>query len=256
MMKKKKFPFRVTTAVLLSASAVLLIGSTVGSTRAALTYYSENYGAEVTVSNIGVSLLENGETVSRRDYDSNGEWNETSGALLADLQEETIVPGKEYDEALAVSNSGSIDSYVRVILNKSWTDSEGSTDSNLSPDLIDLNLLTDNGWIIDEDASTAERTILYYTNILPAGETTPALSDTVRIDPAVADKVTEEVTTDENGYKTITFTYAYDGYTFELEAEVNAVQTHNAQDAIKSAWGVDVDVADDGTISLRKEGAE
>lgn len=250
-MKKKKFPFRVTTAVLLSASAVLLIGSTVGSTRAALTYYSENYGAEVTVSNIGVSLLENGETVSRRDYDSNGEWNETSGALLADLQEETIVPGKKYDEALAVSNSGSIDSYVRVILNKSWTDSEGSTDQNLSPELIDLNLLTDNGWIIDEDASTAERTILYYTNILPAGETTPALSDTVRIDPAVADKVTEEVTTDENGYKTITFTYAYDGYTFELEAEVNAVQTHNAQDAIKSAWGVDVDVADDGTISLR-----
>lgn len=251
MMKKKKFPFRVTTAVLLSASAVLLIGSTVGSTRAALTYYSENYGAEVTVSNIGVSLLENGETVSRRDYDSNGEWNETSGALLADLQEETIVPGKEYDEALAVSNSGSIDSYVRVILNKSWTDSEGSTDPNLSPELIDLNLLTDNGWIIDEDASTAERTILYYTNILPAGETTPALSDTVRIDPSVADKVTEEVAIDENGYKTITFTYAYDGYTFELEAEVNAVQTHNAQDAIKSAWGVDVDVADDGTISLR-----
>ena len=250
-MKKKKFPFRVTTAVLLSASAVLLIGSTVGSTRAALTYYSENYGAEVTVSNIGVSLLENGETVSRREYDTNGEWNETIGTLLADLQEETIVPGKEYDEALAVSNSGSIDSYVRVILNKSWTDSEGSTDPNLSPELIDLNLLTDNGWIIDEDASTAERTILYYTNILPAGETTPALSDTVRIDPAVADKVTEEVTTDENGYKTITFTYAYDGYTFELEAEVNAVQTHNAQDAIKSAWGVDVDVADDGTISLR-----
>lgn len=251
MMKKKKFPFRVTTAVLLSASAVLLIGSTVGSTRAALTYYSENYGAEVTVSNIGVSLLENGETVSRRDYDSNGEWNETSGALLADLQEETIVPGREYDEALAVSNSGSIDSYVRVILNKSWTDSEGNTDPNLSPELIDLNLLTENGWIIDEDASTAERTILYYTNILPVGDTTPALSDTVRIDPAVADKVTEEVTTDENGYKTITFTYAYDGYTFELEAEVNAVQTHNAQDAIKSAWGVDVDVADDGTISLR-----
>lgn len=251
MMKKKKFPFKITTVALLSASAVLLIGSAVGSTRAALTYYSDNYSAQMTVSNIGVSLLENGETVSRRDYDSNGEWNETSGALLADLQEETIVPGKKYDEALAVSNSGSIDSYVRVILNKSWTDSEGSTDPNLSPELIDLNLLTDNGWIIDEDASTAERTILYYTNILPAGDTTPALSDTVRIDPAVADKVTEEVTTDENGYKTITFTYAYDGYTFELEAEVNAVQTHNAQDAIKSAWGVDVDVADDGTISLR-----
>ena len=251
MMKKKKFPFRVTTAVLLSASAVLLIGSTVGSTRAALTYYSENYGAEVTVSNIGVSLLENGETVSRRDYDSNGEWNETSGALLADLQEETIVPGKEYDEALAVSNSGSIDSYVRVILNKSWTDSEGSTDPNLSPALIDLDFTQDSGWIVDEDASTAERTILYYSEILPAGDTTPALSDTIRIDPSVANKVEETVTIDENGYKTITFTYAYNGYTFQLDAEVHAVQTHNAQEAIKSAWGVDVEVDADGTLRLR-----
>lgn len=250
-MKKKKFPFRVTTAVLLSASAVLLIGSTVGSTRAALTYYSENYGAEVTVSNIGVSLLENGETVSRRDYDSNGEWNETSGALLADLQEETIVPGKEYDEALAVSNSGSIDSYVRVILNKSWTDSEGSTDQNLSPALIDLDFTQDSGWMVDEDASTAERTILYYSEILPAGDTTPALSDTIRIDPSVADKVEETVTIDENGYKTITFTYAYNGYTFQLDAEVHAVQTHNAQEAIKSAWGVDVEVDADGTLRLR-----
>ena len=225
-MKKRKLPFRLTTAALLSASAVLLIGSTVGSARAALTYYSETYGAQVSVSRIGVSLLENGEAVSYRDYEENGQWREASGELLGHLREEEIVPGKSYDEAISVSNSGSIDSYVRVILKKSWTDSEGNTDTNLSPDL-------------------------YYTEILPAGETTPALSDTIRIDPAVADKVEETTSTDENGYQTITFTYAYDGYTFELEAEVQAVQTHNAQDAVKSAWGVDVDVAADGTISLR-----
>ncbi|HJC14383.1 MAG TPA: hypothetical protein H9705_00965 [Candidatus Fusicatenibacter intestinigallinarum] len=250
-MKKRKLPFRLTTAALLSASAVLLIGSTVGSARAALTYYSETYGAQVSVSRIGVSLLENGEAVSYRDYEENGQWREASGELLGHLREEEIVPGKSYDEAISVSNSGSIDSYVRVILKKSWTDSEGNTDTNLSPDLIGLNFTEGNGWIIDEDASTAERTVLYYTGILPAGETTPALSDTIRIDPAVADKVEETTSTDENGYQTITFTYAYDGYTFELEAEVQAVQTHNAQDAVKSAWGVDVDVAADGTISLR-----
>lgn len=251
MMKKKKFPFKITTVALLSASAVLLIGSTVGSTRAALTYYSENYSAQVTVSNIGVSLLENGETVSRRDYDSNGEWNETSGTLLGDLKDQAVAPGKSYPEVLTVQNSGSIDSYVRVILTKSWKDSEGNKDTTLSPDLIDLNLQTGNGWIVDEKASTPERTILYYTQQVGAGETTPALSDTVRIDPAVANKVEESVTTDENGYRTITYTYAYDGYTFELEAEVNAVQTHNAEDAIKSAWGTDVTVAGDGTLSLR-----
>lgn len=251
MMKKKKFPFKITTVALLSASAVLLIGSTVGSTRAALTYYSDNYSAQVTVSNIGVSLLENGETVSRRDYKDNGEWNETSGTLLQSLKEEGVAPGKSYPEELTVQNSGSIDSYVRVILTKSWKDSQGNKDTALSPDLIDLNLQTGSGWIVDEDASTPERTVLYYTQILGVDETTPALSDTVRIDPAVANKVDETVTTDENGYRTITYTYAYDGYTFELEAEVNAVQTHNAEDAIKSAWGTDVAVAEDGTISLR-----
>lgn len=62
-------------ALLLSASAALLLLSTVGSTRAALTYYSENYAVEVTVSSIGVSLLENGEMVSYRNYDKD-KWNE------------------------------------------------------------------------------------------------------------------------------------------------------------------------------------
>lgn len=251
MMKKKKFPFKVTTVALLSASAVLLIGSTVGSTRAALTYYSENYSAQVTVSNIGVSLLENGGVVSRRDYKDNGEWDETNGTLLSSLKEETVVPGKAYPEKLAVQNSGSIDSYVRVILTKSWKDSEGNKDTQLSPELIDLNFRDGSGWIVDESASTPERTILYYTDVLGTGETTPELSDTIRIDPAVADKVEKTVSTDENGYQNVTFTYAYDGYTFELEAEVNAIQTHNAEDAAKSAWGVDIAVAEDGTISLR-----
>lgn len=95
-----------------------------------------------------------------------------------------------------------------------------------------------------------ERTILYYTGILPAGKSTPALSDTLTIDGSIATKVKQDVT-EKDGYKTITTTYAYDGYNFQLEAEADAVQTHNAQDAIKSAWGVDVDVDGNGNISLR-----
>ena len=35
-----------------------------------------------------------------------------------------------------------------------------------------------------------------------------------------------------------------------VEAEVDAVQTHNAQDAIKSAWGVDVSVDSNGNLTL------
>lgn len=46
MSKKKRMPLGGLTVALLSASVVLLAGSTVGSARAALTYYSENYGAQ------------------------------------------------------------------------------------------------------------------------------------------------------------------------------------------------------------------
>lgn len=250
MSKKKRMPLGGLTVALLSASVVLLAGSTVGSARAALTYYSENYGAQVEVSNIGVSLVENDKVISKRDYASNGKWDEATGDLLTGLKEEKIVPGKQYEEAIKVTNSGSIDSYVRVILKKSWTNKEGVKDTTLSPDLIDLNLKEGSGWVIDKNASTKERTILYYTGILPAGESTPALSDTLTIDGSIATKVKQDVT-EKDGYKTITTTYAYDGYNFQLEAEADAVQTHNAQDAIKSAWGVNVDVDGNGNISLR-----
>lgn len=250
MSKKKKMPLGGLTVALLSASVVLLAGSTVGSARAALTYYSENYGAQVEVSQIGVSLVENGEVVSKRDYDSNGKWDEATGDLLTGLKEEKIVPGKQYDEAISVTNSGSIDSYVRVILKKSWTNKEGEKDTTLSPDLINLNFPKGSGWVVDKKASTKERTILYYTTILKSGSKTNPLCDKLSIDGSIATKVKQDVT-EKDGYKTITTTYAYDGYNFQLEAEADAVQTHNAQDAIKSAWGVDVDVDGNGNISLR-----
>ena len=244
-MKKNKILFPKKVALLLGAAAVLLLGSTVGSTRAALTYYSENYSAQMNMQSIGVSLLENDKVVSSRDYVSNNEWKGTSeGELLTDLlgKDDTFTPGKKYNEAINVKNSGTIDTFVRVIITKSWQDEEGNKNTTLSPDLIELNFLTDNGWQIAKDQSTTERTVLYYTKAVAAGDSTPALSDTIRIKPSIAKDVTKHV--DGN---TITYTYKYNGYTFHIDAEVDAVQTHNAKDAIKSAWGVDVNVSDDET---------
>ncbi len=43
----------------------------------------------------------------------------------------------------------------------------------------------------------------------------------------------------DNGDGTITTVYKYDGVMFNVDVEVDAVQTHNAQDAIRRAWGVD-----------------
>lgn len=252
-MKKKRKILSAGPIALLSASALLLAGSTVGSTRAALTYYSDNYTADMSVSSIGVSLTENGKTISSRDYShSNNEWDVTKGELFKDLQkDDSIVPGKAYGEELGVSNSGSIDSYVRVILTKSWTDTKGNKDTELSPDFIDLHFVEGNGWIIDETASTPERTILYYTGIVPAGESTSNFTDTLKIDNKIAEKVKVETDKDEEGNEIIRHIYKYDGYQFHVDAEVNAVQTHNAQDAIKSAWGVNVNVSADGTLSLQ-----
>lgn len=252
-MKKKKKSFPKKPALVLTAAALLLVGSTVGSTRAALTYYSENYSAQMNMQSIGVSLLENDKVVSSRDYVSNNEWKGTSeGTLLTNLlgKDETFTPGKKYNEAISVKNSGTIDTFVRVIITKRWQDEEGKKNTELSPDLIELNFLTDNGWQVADAQSTKERTVLYYTKAVAAGDITPALSDTLRINPSIASDVTKPVPESEKESekgKTITYTYKYNGYTFHIDAEVDAVQTHNAKDAIKSAWGVDVNVSDDET---------
>lgn len=225
---------------LLIAAAVLLLASTVGSTQAALTYHSENYMAEVKVSNIDVVLLENDQEVEE--------------SLLESIPSEgdSFKLGKAYDEQISVRNSGAIDAYVRVILTKSWQ-KDGKKNTTLSPKLIELNEVTGNGWEEDESASTDERTVLYYKNILKAGEKTPICTDTLRVNPSIGNRVKQTIHTDANGYQTISYEYEYDGFTFNIEAEVQAVQTHNAKDAIKSAWGVGVTVDEKGIISLVKE---
>ena len=115
------------TYIMAGLAVILLLGSAIGSTRAALTYYSENYTAQITVSQIGVSLVENGEVVSSRDYDKN-EWKTStnqgstsaSGALLQNMlpekngKKEKLALNKSYEEKLTVRNSGAIDEYVRV----------------------------------------------------------------------------------------------------------------------------------------------
>ena len=243
----------ITTFVLFGLAAILLVLGTAGSSQAALTYFSENYTAQIQVYDIGVTLTENGNDISWRNYTGSGDvWNENTGELLANMIDveagEKLVPGKAYPEALSVKNSGTIDQYVRVMVYRYWVDKEGNKTTELSPELIDLNL-TGNGWIKDEQASTDERTVLYYTGVLTPGETAPAFSDTITIDSSVAKKFKETRETTASG-TVVTTTYEYDGYMFVLEAETDAVQTHNAAAAIKSAWGVDVAVGSGGGLSL------
>ena len=104
--------------------------------------------------------------------------------------------------------------------------------------------------MIDSAAATAERTVLYYQPLLPVGEETDPFSDILVIDPAMAEAVTE--TKEVNGdYTVIRRTYDYDGCQFVLEVRADAVQTHNAEEAILSAWGQKMSVRD-GRLSFKE----
>ena len=254
---KKLLKSPVTSVLLFFLAAILLLGSAVGSTRAALSYYSENYTSRVEMDNIGVSLLENGTKVSWRDYSnkSDGTWNEATGVLLEHMltEGEEFRPGTVYPEELAVTNSGTIDQYVRVRLYKYWMDEKGNKLPDLSPDLIDLNLVNvGTDWLIDEASATPERTVLYYKNVLAAGATTPLLSDTLSVDAMLSARVSQ-TTVQTGNTTTVQTTYEYDGVQFWIEARVDAVQTHNAKDAIRSAWGCEADVSEDGTLHLQNQ---
>lgn len=256
-MRKIKNSVLTKSFLLFGAAAALLLTSTVGSTRAALTYRSESYGMQITVPTIGVSLEENGDVVNKRDYIDN-EWvlGEDKGLLQNMLKSDSslkeddqkLVLGKEYQEELAVTNSGSIDTYVRAIVYRYWTkNGETVADTELSPELIEMDL-GGNGWVIDETASTKERTVLYYSSILPSKGTSNPFNTKLSINESIGSKVTKTTTTTTNG-DIIETKFAYDGYQFNVKVEVDAVQTHNAEDAIRSAWGVDMSVLNSGGTS-------
>lgn len=267
MKKIKKFLSKpMVSIVALLIGAACLMGSTVNGTRAALTYFSETYTSRVSMLEIGVSLLENGERVAWRDYkphplkDESENWSETNtaskvGNLLTGIAgkeyDKAIEVNRPYEERLAVQNTGSINQYVRVELKKYWVDDNGKRLS-VSPKYIDLNLINKSVWLEDKEASTTERTVLYYANLLKSGETTPDLSDTFKISKEVGVKATQTTETRTEGgktYTTITTVYDYDGLQYRLEAKVDAIQEHNAKEAIKSAWGQNVSI-NNGVLSL------
>lgn len=218
--KKILFSPKTTLAVFAVALALLLFSS-VGGARAALTYYSENHMTEIETQEIGVSLVENGKLVGAED------------PLL------TSIPGKDmklefgtdYAEELAVQNTGEIDQYVRVTIYKWWEDESGKKMRDVSPGHINLNLTLENGWVEDKSASTDERTVLYYTEPLARGKSV-VFADKF----SIAEDVMSIVRQDDNGGTVL----AYEGLKACLDVDADAVQTHNAADAILSAWGVRV----------------
>lgn len=252
-MKKHRLKKSVSIFAMLAAAVVLLIYSSVGGTRAVLTYYSQRYDSKLMMQDIGITLLENGKDVHHRIYTEDGLDESKPSELLSHIEKFEF--GQTYEEKLAVQNSGRIPEYVRLTIRTYWEDTTGKR-VDLDPSLIKIKLDTTTGWKVDPQYSNSEtepeRTVLYYTKPLEPNAKTPDATKWITVDSAVKAVVdkTEKKEDPTTHVITVITTYTYNGLNFVLEAEADGVQTHNAEDAIKSAWGRDVTIGEDGTLSL------
>lgn len=225
------------SGVLTVTAVLLLFGSALGSSRAAQTYISNHYDTQIRMHHIGIALLENGRAVSYRTYEEETDsWREeNAGLLLGDLEEDgkkgAVIPGKFYPEELQVSNTGSIDTYVRVILYRSWQDGSGEKRTDMDPALLYFTF-AESGWTVDSALSTRERIVLYYTSVLAPGESTESLMEGFTV---AAD---------------ILQTAGREDARLVVEAEADAVQARMGADAIKSAWGVEAEIGEDGSLRI------
>lgn len=232
-MNKKKLQLAV---IALSALFIILVGTIAvlrtGNTQAALTA-SEEQTLEIEMKELHVELYEN---------------HEAASTLFSAWAEESLDPGKPYEDVITVSNNGDYDEYVRVVVKKYWKDSSGKR-VDLSPSFI--NLVPDSGsnWTENTKERTQEQSVWYYNESLPVGTESEALFTSFYISNEVFTNVGRSVTTSTTDNVT-TITFDYDEITFVVEAEVHAIQYNSADKAILSAWGVTNVTAADGNVTV------
>ena len=137
---------------------------------------------------------------------------------------------------------GNIDEYIRLVIRKYWVDKNDVKDTSCDPTLIKLNI-SNPDIIIDENYSSDEITVLYYTKILTTDEVAEYV-DNIQIDPSVNNIYDIQETTGPDGYKEITTKRKYDGMKAWVEIEADGVQSNNAAAAIHSTWGVTPTIVD------------
>lgn len=260
---KKILRSPVMTALLFVLATVMLFAGTIGGTQAVFADTSSDYLSQLSMKHIGVALYENGgDPVGERTYGDNtvggdsstGEshgWraNSQDGPLVinhliqkgAETGDKLIKIGKRYPFEITAKNTGTIPHYLRMVVYRYWVDENGNKiiDTRYDPQMIETAFVKDENkdeydeynsqyWYKDP-FSTPERSIYYYRTILPIGETTKPLYNKLDI----STNIRNFVTITNNQYE-----YFYNGKQFEVYIEVDAVQTHHAQDAWRSAWGV------------------
>ena len=236
----KKFTKRSLT-ILVAGLVLILAGATTFALSASGLLFESEYKAEFYMNHLQIHLTENGIDVCE---------SKEPGTLALNGN---IDPGKVYEEEIAARNGQDIPVYARMTVRKYWVDSEGKKATDLSPDMIKLTYegeeYNTSAWKENPDERTSESRTYYYLSQIPASGDSEQLFNRLSIDSAVLDDVTEN-STEKDGVTTYTYTYKYDGYTFMIEADVQAIQTHNANDAIKSQWGIYNVTENGGSLSV------
>lgn len=228
MKMKNKIP-KASIAIVIAAVLVITAGTVLAAT-VSPDIISEDYKAEFTLDNIDISLVENG--TQAKDIESK--------ELLSEL-EGNIQPGRAYETKLAAKNMTNVPALIRMVVTVAWKDPEGNKDPSKDPSLIELSFEGDeynkNAWQINPAETTRERRVFYLSEILPAETTSSPVVNQLRISNDVLKAY--EMDKETKGNQTVyTFTYEYDGYQIYVSADCQGLQTHNANEAIKSSWGV------------------
>lgn len=238
MKRRIKYPL-----IVLAAGVILVGASGVGATRAAMTYQTNSQAVDFSTASLSVDLqeMQNGEYISVDGNDT---------LKFTDITSSDFHIGQQYSEQVQVINTseGQYDEYVRIYLKKSWVNEDGSKNTTLDPALIELPEA--DGWIEDKSEETVEGKVFYYKRPIAYGEAIPFLN-TITINNKVMNYVTTEAKSgnDANIRGTITNVYKYNGEAFYVEVRVDAVQAHNAEEALLGAWGIDATVNESGTIT-------
>lgn len=214
---------------------------------------SEEYTADIQLAQLSVALTE--QNAGTPDPVVRAETDAETGVLTAtDLLNgltggDPLAFGKSYTENLAALNDGTHDEYVRVVINKYWLGNDGYGDfvknTELSPSLIKLGF-NENEWIVVDGDKTGseeekEQVILYSKNPIPAKENNSRIfMETLTVDPSILKNARAYQVGEAKNNGTVKTEYKYETYKIGLDVEVSAVQVNSAEDAIKSAWGVDM----------------
>lgn len=214
---------------MLAAVAVLLGSLMIGGTMAAFRADTETVN-RITVGKLGIELIEQSEDADAVATDKGLQYTEAG------------MPGDIRSHQVFVKNSEQYDLYVRIGVEKYWTDRDGGKVFAANPALIEVLNNQPENWIeVPDAASAGEKTYYYYKLPLKSGQSTDHVMNQIKI----SDQITKQV--EQAGEVVLDFTKL----ATQMNITADAVQATSVKSAMKAAWGVTATLDGDTLVSVQ-----